>query len=249
MQKIGLISGTVPIQSGEQKSVYTDYGFPSSPLSFFTLGEITFIHINRHGQDNQIPPHKINNHANILALKEQGVSQIIGISSCGIINKNIQLGSLVLPHDFIDFSHPTFYDKERYHISLSDPFCPALRKEVIKTLESLEIPFSTNAVVICPRGPSLETRAEIYAFAKLGADLVTMTCSKEAILAKELGLCYASICTADNLAQAEDNLEISEIISSAKQSSKNITKLLEALYPTDKNCACIDAPEKGKFIS
>jgi len=246
---IGLISGTIPIKTkiSQEKQVDTPYGKPSSPLKFFSFGKNKFIHINRHSLDHTIPPHLINNQANISALKQEGAEKIIGLSSSGIINTKISPGTIVIPHDLIDLDHPTIYQIGDFrHTSLEEPFCPEMRKALINTLKKLKIP-SSSGVIICPHGPSFETPAEIQAFKNLGADIVNMTTTGEAIISRELGICYASVCTADNFATGVGkSYQYSDIKTGAQTSVKQITKLLENIIFTKPPCPCPTAPEKGK---
>jgi purine nucleoside phosphorylase len=246
--KIGLLSGTVPIEAKvTEKKVTTKWGEPSSSLRFFKLGGNEFVHISRHGIPRTIPPHKINNKANMAALKACGVTKVLGISSAGVISKKIKLGTLVVPNDFISLGRETFFDNEICHVSLCEPFCPALRNSLIMSMKDAGLAFD-EGVVISTRGPSFETAAEIRAYGKLGADLVNMTIGQEAVLAKELGLCYASICTADNYAVGiVDNVDFAVVQQGAKTSAVAVKKVLEALTLEGK-CECADAPQKGKAI-
>jgi 5'-methylthioadenosine phosphorylase len=258
--KVGLISGTVPldVEIKEEKNVNTPYGKPSSPLRYFQFNGIDYVHIKRHGDDHKTPPHMVSHKANLYALKKEGVERVIGIGSSGIINEDIQAGSLVVCSDFISlFGRPTFYDgcvvdgldysDGVVHVSLSEPFCKEFRGQVIENLKRLKIRYS-EGVVAQTRGPSLESSAEIRVLKILGGDLVNMTVASEAILARELGICYAGICTGDNLAAGiGEKLTFKEIVKNAAESGKQVGKFLEGFSLGSKNCDCSEAPKLGKF--
>jgi 5'-methylthioadenosine phosphorylase len=251
IMKIGLISGTIPLKVDILKeiTVETPYGSPSSPLYFFELNRNKYIYINRHGPKHTIPPHMINHRANVYALKQAGVEKIIGIGSTGIINRKIRPGSIAIAKDFIDFSpRLTYYNgPETIHVSMSDPICPQMKKTLKQTIEKLGIEYQ-EAVLVKTAGPSFETPAEISAYSKLDADLVGMTIPPEAVLSRELGICYAAILTADNLACGiGKSLELPDILKIIEKSGKLVAKLLHGLNYSEKVCSCEKAPEIGKF--
>lgn len=166
--------------------------------------------VSRHGFAHATPPHKVNNRANVFAFKKLGVKEIVGISACGAIAK-YSIGDLVLAKDFIDFrSSPTFFDSlERLeqHAWMVPPFSESLQQKILAASKKLKLGVRKGGVVAVTSGPRLETPAEIKAFAKLGANLVGMTVSPEAILCKEAGLAYASIAVVANHAAGVKGLK------------------------------------------
>jgi 5'-methylthioadenosine phosphorylase len=152
----------------------------------------------RHGKDHRIPPHKLNHRANLWALKEIGVSRVIGTSSTGSLKKMIHPGTFVVPDDFVAFWEiPTFFDDRVVHSTPS--LDPALRAILVAAAKAAGASTKDGGVYVQTTGPRLETRAEIAFFKKVG-DVVGMTMASEATLACELGLPYASLCTVDNFA-------------------------------------------------
>jgi 5'-methylthioadenosine phosphorylase len=257
--KVGLISGTVPldIEIIEERIVDTPYGKPSSSLRYFQINGIDYVHIKRHGDEHRTPPHMVPHKANLYALKKEGVERIVGIGSSGIINGDIKSGGLVVCSDFISlFGRSTFYDGVQVeglnsdgvvHVSLSEPFCEEFRGQIIDSLKRLGIGYS-EGIVAQTRGPSLESPAEVKALKNLGGDLVNMTVASEAILARELGMCYVAICTGDNLAAGIGRkLTFQEIVKNAVESGKQVGKFLEGFSLGSKNCDCSEAPKLGKF--
>ncbi|MCD6522819.1 MAG: MTAP family purine nucleoside phosphorylase [Candidatus Diapherotrites archaeon] len=191
---IGLIVGTALFGSdifskGKKKTVKTRYG----TIEGFVVDN-AFV-LNRHFGNR--PPHMINHRANIMAMKRSGVEYIISISSTGSLKKGIKPGSIVVPHDYINFNPVTFFDREIKHITPG--LDEKLRKIVIKKIRGIGIKPLTKGVYFQFKGPRYETKAEIRAIAKI-ADLVGQTSASEATLAKELGIPYAMVCTVDNYA-------------------------------------------------
>ena len=83
------------------------------------------------------------------------------------------------------------------------------------------------------QGPRLETTAEIDRLERDGCDLVGMTGMPEAVLARELELCYASISLVVNRAagRGEGEITMKEIEQNLKNGIKDVRKLLEHVIP------------------
>lgn len=187
----------------KQISVNTPYGVVS-PLSACVIGGRDVIFLSRHGVNHLIPPHKVNYRANIWALHKLNVDRIIALNAVGAINPNFKPCDVVVPHDFIDFTKarntPFYDDAPVTHIDMSTPFCPEIRAVVLEKLCCSGLSAWGKAVLLCTEGPRFETPAEIEIFKRLGADLVGMTSIPEAVLTRELEICYAPICFVSNMA-------------------------------------------------
>ncbi len=202
MAKIALIGGSGFDDPGilsdiRTLKIGTPYGHLSSDISLGKLGSTEVAVINRHGKGHRITPSTINNRANIWALKEIGVSTIVATTACGSLREEIEPGHIVFPDQFIDWTKGrknTFFEGDQVaHISMADPFCEKLRSTLIQVAEELKIIHHTNATVITIEGPRFSTRAESRMFRSLGADVVNMSTVPEVVLAREAGICYASI--------------------------------------------------------
>lgn len=199
----------------------------------------------RHGRKHDIPPHKVNYRANIYALHKIGVERIIATNAVGAINLNFKPGELVVPHDLVDFTkqrQQTFYDQAPVtHIDFTEPYCPEIRRVLIEIARETG-GVHDRAVYVCTEGPRFETPAEIRMFRTLGCDIVGMTGSSEAVLARELGICYATLCFASNMAAGisgkltyEEVMNVSKIVMPKIQ--KIIVESIESL-PKTKGCGC-----------
>jgi len=204
IMKIGIICGheiNELINDSEKIIVETSYG--SVPINFVKFENNEIFFLNRHGENKNVPPHNINYRANIQALKSCKIDNIISILTVGSMKKIIGTGDFVIPDDFIDFTKSrclSYFENDRIHIDMNNPFCPSLRKLLIKSCETIEnIKTHNRGIYITTEGPRLETASEIKFFSN-HSDIVGMTLVPEIILAREKGICYASICIVCNMA-------------------------------------------------
>lgn len=169
-----------------------------------------------HGEKHLIPPHRVNYRANIAAMKQQGVTEIYAINIVGSINVDIRPGDLVIPDQIVDYTwgrEHTYFDDflqgldkqpDRYrplqHIDFTSPYDSALRNNLLRQAETIELMVHAGGTYGATQGPRLETAAEIERMRRDGCDLVGMTGMPEAALARELGIPYASLALVVNMA-------------------------------------------------
>lgn len=257
--KIAIIGGTgfeKLFKSAKPLRVKTPCGTP--PILFIgTVDNRRVAFLPRHGPNHSVPPHRINYKANLHALHKLGVEQIISTNAVGAINRDFQSGDVVIPHDLIDFTRTrptTFYDKAPVtHIDMSQPYCPEIRKLLIQTARGKGLQVRDKAVLVCTEGPRYETPAEIEMFRRLGSDIVGMTGCPEAVLARELEMCYATICYVSNMAAGmQQRLSAFEV---SKVSKKILPAIGEVLIGTVKglplkredHCSCSGALKNARF--
>jgi 5'-methylthioadenosine phosphorylase len=251
--KIAIIGGTGfkdLFEASEQLRLGTPYGI-APPLSIGKIEDKEVFFLPRHGPNHALPPHKINYRANIYALYKMGVQRVIAVNAVGAINRDFKPGDAVIPHDFVDFTklrNTTFYDEAPVmHVDVSQPYCPELRKLLIETTRKIGLPVRDRAVLVCTEGPRFETPAEIEMFRRLGCDVVGMTGIPEAVLARELEMCYAAFCFVSNMAAGiQEQLTPLEV---CKVSERIMPKLEQVLIETVKalplerkdGCQCANA--------
>ncbi|HHY36239.1 MAG TPA: S-methyl-5'-thioadenosine phosphorylase [Firmicutes bacterium] len=253
--KIAIIGGTGVYDLDfltEKKTitVATPYGVVSLETGFYQDIGIAFL--ARHGHDHSIPPHRINYRANIWALKELGVQRVLGTAAVGSLRRDLSPGQQVLVDQFLDFTKQrplTFFEGGKsspvVHTDLTEPYCPELRRFL---LESAPAGYSLHdgGVYVCTEGPRFETPAEIRFYAQVGGDVVGMTSATEAILARELGLCYATIAIVTNYAAGlyAKPLSQDEVIASQLANTQNLWLLLQNTLPRlrgEPGCRCRQA--------
>ncbi|MGB9636683.1 MAG: S-methyl-5'-thioadenosine phosphorylase [Thermoplasmata archaeon] len=252
--KIGIIGGSGLYESGlfspeGNLKISTPYGAPSSNIEIGKIGNAHVAFLARHGKGHVLPAHKVNYRANIWALKSAGVERIYSIQTVGSLKMEMEPGHLVIPDQFIDFTKKrdySFYDGGKtYHISMADPFCPELRKILCASAEKLGIKTHSHGTYVCIEGPRFSTRAESKMFRNF-ADIIGMTLVPEAQLARELEMCYASLCQiTDYDVWAEKPVEAHEIITTMQKNIENIKKILADCIPAtpERHCACRNALE------
>ncbi|MFB3764200.1 MAG: MTAP family purine nucleoside phosphorylase [Methanotrichaceae archaeon] len=201
--------------------------------------------ISRHGESH-LPPHKINYRAIVWAAKAAGASRVISINTVGSMSGH-PLGSIVLPYDFVEFTkfrQNTFFDDNAVHVDLTQPYCPDLRANLREAIRSLQLePF--EGIYVCTEGPHLESPAQIRMMRQFG-DVVGMTGYPEVVLAKELSLCYASLCIVTNPAcgMKTEILKARNISDLMRRSDETIREIISralSAIPAEKMCNCKDA--------
>ena len=188
-----------------------------------------------------LPPHMLNYRANVWAAKAIGAQRVIATNSVGTMGDHLP-GSFFIPDNFVDFtkSRPnTFYDNETVHVDMTDPYCSEIRDSLLKALylNHLEL---DSGVYVCTEGPRFETAAEIKMLSSFG-DVVGMTGLPEVVLAKELGLCYASICIITNKATGLSGIKLTadEVMEMLDAKLVTLQKLvLDAVTSLTSPCKC-----------
>lgn len=258
---IGIIGGSGVYEiSGliqkETKKISTPFGNPSDEYKIGEISGVETAFLARHGAKHQIPPHKVNYRANIWGFKELGVERIITVNAVGGINPELAPGQIVILDQVIDFTDgrkSTFYEESQVvHVDFTEPYCPELRHAIHSADRKLGVVFHDKGTYIAVNGPRLETAAEIRAFSKIGADVVGMTGMPEAILARELGICFAGIAVVTNYAAgiSGKKLTTKEVIEKMAEVSEKVKSILKetfSLIPNVRKCSCRDALDGAKM--
>lgn len=254
---LGIIAGTgiyklLNMKNVKEDRIYTPFGEPSDALLFGILEGKSIAFLSRHGRKHTIPPHRINNKANIWLLKNSGIKRVISVSAVGSLKDEIKPGTIVFPDQLIDFGRviETFYNgPDVYHVSLADPFCKNMRKIFIEVAEKLNIEFLEKGTYIRISGPRFSTRAESKMFRRF-ADIIGMTVASEAILAREMEICYANISmVTDYDVWAEKPVDAQEVLKVMKENSKKVEMILRnviKIIDPKEDCECKHALESAK---
>lgn len=209
---IGLIGGTgftqlSNVEVSESRWVDNPFGEASGPVSLGFFNGREFAFMPRHGDPHRIPPHLINYRANLAALKQIGVTEVIAINAVGGIHSALGPSELAIPDQIIDYTYGrehSIYDGVHRevvdHIDFTKPYSDDLRAGLIRAAAQVQVNVLPSAVYGATQGPRLETAAEISRFRQDGCDMVGMTGMPEAALARELGLKYACIALSANWA-------------------------------------------------
>lgn len=227
MKRLGIISSTdleknEPFENLEKRIMENEFG------KAMVLVSDTVAYIPRHGGDpeHHILPHLVNHRANLKALKNLGVEEVISTNSTGSLKRHLKPGMFVVPDDFIVLSGgPTIFDKKPVHIT------PILSEDVrhrwIEAAQDCSIDVINGGIYWQTTGPRLETVAEIKMMSMF-ADLVGMTMGSEAVVARELDLLYASLCSVDNYGHGlvEKPLNMKEILNGGRRHAEAIVRIV-----------------------
>ncbi len=244
MTKIAIIGGTgltrLTNLTITRREVHNSaYGEPSAPLVRGKLEKIDVIFLPRHGAGHTIPPHKVNYRANLSVLHQLGVENVVAINAVGGISEEMSPQTIAVPDQIIDYTYSrahTFFVEglsDVTHIDFTQPYCEILRESILAAAKEARIPVIAKATYAATQGPRLETAAEIDRLERDGCHVVGMTGMPEAALAKELGLCYASINVVANKAAGRSGyneaITMEEIEKNLSVSLESVKRILEIL--------------------
>ncbi len=255
---LGIIGGTglyciEGIEKQKNLMVDTPFGKPSAPIKVGQWHGRDVAFLPRHGDSHTLLPSEINYRANIWALKSIGVPQIIGISAAGSLCDIFAPGDLVIPSQYIDFTkgsrNSTFFGNGLVaHIATANPVCDDLIQQIESIGKNKKIQIHKNGVYACVEGPRLGTQAESHALRTNGGTLVGMTNVPEVFLAREAGLCYATIAIITDYDSWKDNpADHVNVIDVFTLYKNNIAKVIDLIDDTvqaninNSNCLCSSA--------
>jgi 5'-methylthioadenosine phosphorylase len=248
---IGVIGGSgfyEFLDDAREIAVQTPFGLPSDQLTLGTVAGRFVAFLPRHGRDHRYPPHRIPYQANLWALRSVGVRQVLAPSAVGSLTPALGPGTLVIPDQLVDRTTSrtqTYYSEGgAVHVQFADPYCPVGRSVAAATGDAFGWPPVTSGTLVVIEGPRFSTRAESRWYAAQGWSLVGMTGHPEAVLARELALCYTPLClVTDTDAGVEEgegvtHAEVMEVF------ARNLTRLRGLLMmvienlPADRACPC-----------
>lgn len=221
---------------GQTIHVPTPFGLFRGRLSIRNGGKILFV--ARHGKGHRLLPSDVPYQAIAYGLRHVGVQVCLASAAVGSLHSEWQPGSLIVPHDFLDYSnrHLTMHRGRVEHTDFSVPFDQQSRQALIQGANEVKIEVIPSGVYVCTSGPRYETPAEIEAYRRAGGDLVGMTAATEAILLRELNIRYSLLCVVTNLASGIGSLELKHsdvelcIANSLSKISQVFLKAADSLY-------------------
>jgi 5'-methylthioadenosine phosphorylase len=249
--EIGVIGGSGFYEffdAADEVVVETPYGPPSDPVVVGEVAGRRVAFLPRHGRDHRFAPHRIPYRANLWALRSLGVRQVLAPTAVGSLTADYGPGTLGVPDQLVDRTSgrvQTFYDTGApVHVQFADPYCPELRASSLRAARVSGWQPALSGTLVVIEGPRFSTRAESRWYAAQGWTLIGMTAHPEAILARELALCYANIAlvTDTDAGVAEgDGVTHAEVF---RVFAANVTRLRDlvaraiAEVPAERNCPC-----------
>ena len=256
--RLGVIGGSGLYEMPDAKRLgefvaKTPWGPPSDAIAIVEIAGEPVAFLPRHGRGHRILPTEVNARANLCALKEAGVEQIVSFSAVGSLKEELRPLDFVVPRQLIDRTRhrpDTFFGEGIVgHVAFADPFCPRLAGLVAGELVARKLPGARDGeTLVVMEGPTFSTRAESHLYRSWGAGLINMSALPEAKLAREAELCYALVCMVtdyDCWRAGECDVDIQTVIQNLTANAERARGLLRALVPavlaSPRACGCPDA--------
>ncbi|VAZ81985.1 S-methyl-5'-thioadenosine phosphorylase [Mycobacterium persicum] len=207
----------------------TPYGRPSGAITIGAVGGHDVAFLPRHGVHHQYSAHTVPYRANMWALRALGVRRVFAPCSVGSLTSRLGPGAVVVPDQLVDRTRgraDTYFDSGGVHATFADPYCPTLRGAVTGLPDVVD-----GGTLVVIQGPRFSTRAESQWFAAAGFNLVNMTGYPEAILARELELCYAAIALVTDVDAGIDvgkGVKASDVFASFGENIEMLKELVRA---------------------
>lgn len=228
--------------------VETPYGKPSAPIAIGTVEGRSVAFLPRHGAHHEFPAHRVPYRANMWALRSLGVRQILAPCAVGGLQLEHGPGTLVVPDQLVDRTtarHQTYFESGACHVSFADPYCPRLREQLLVGL--IEHDAVDGGAMVVIEGPRFSTRAESKWYAAQGWSVVNMTGHPEAVLARELALCYATVALVTDHDAGVDEAtavtmdEVFAVFAAHTETLKAALTTVVGTLGNDRTCACSKA--------
>ena len=246
-RKLGIIggSGLYKMEGFEKtkwKKIKTSWGDPSDEILLAKLDKEEICFIPRHGRGHKINPTNINYRANIDAMKQLGVTDIISISAVGSLKENLSPGTFVIADQFIDKTFArasTFFDEEIVaHVSMAKPVSKSLGDCCESALKKINVSHQMNGTYIAMEGPQFSSLAESKLYRTWGADIIGMTNMPEAKLAREAEIRYCAVAMVtdfDCWHPEHDEVAVSMVIQTLTKNAVNAQNMIKEVIKTYKN--------------
>ena len=248
--QIGVIGGSgfyAFLDDAREVVVETPYGLPSDPLVLGEVDDRTVAFVPRHGRDHRFPPHRIPYRANLWALRSLGVRQVLAPCAVGGLQAGLGPGSLVVCDQLVDRTSgrtQSFYDRGAVHVGFADPYCPVGRAVAVQQGRVAGWPVTDGGTMVVVEGPRFSTRAESQWYAAQGWSVVNMTGHPEAVLARELALCYTPIALVTDVdagiegAAAVTQAEVFRVFGERTAALRELLFDVVRALPLERSCPC-----------
>jgi 5'-methylthioadenosine phosphorylase len=246
-RKLGIMGGSglykmEGFKKNKWKKIKTSWGSPSDEILTTKLDKEEVCFIPRHSRGHKINPSNINYRANIDAMKQLGVTDIISVSAVGSLKANLSPGTFVVVDQFIDRTFArvkTFFDQEIVaHVSMAKPVCKSLGECCKVALKKLDIVHQMNGTYIVMEGPQFSTFAESNLYRSWGADVIGMTNMPEAKLAREAEIRYCTVAMVtdyDCWHSDHDEVDVAMVIETLAKNSSNAQNMIKEVIKTYKD--------------
>ncbi len=232
----------------EEVKLQTPFGDPSDVIVIGSLCGHRVAFLPRHGRGHRISPSELNSRANIYALKQLGAAQIVSVSACGSLREDFAPRDIVIPDQLFDRTRGRplsfFGNGLVVHISFAEPFCSRLSDLLYKAVAATGAKVHKGGAFLTIEGPRFSTKAESRIYRQWGMDIIGMTATPEAQLAREAEMCYATMAHVtdyDVWHESEEPVTVEAIVQNlmanaaiARQAIKNLVEMLPPTF----DCPC-----------
>jgi 5'-methylthioadenosine phosphorylase len=238
--RIGVIGGSgiytfEGVKVNQRLNMDTPFGKPSAPLIMAEYNGVPLVFLPRHGEGHTLSPSEVPYAANIYALKHVGVRQLISVSAVGSLQEKYHPRHFVIPDQIFDrtkgIRRSTYFGGGMVgHIGFGDPFCRELSRILNSAAEKAGATVHHGGTLVCMEGPAFSTRAESMVYRSQGHAIIGMTALPEAKLAREAGICYATLCMItdfDVWHETEDDVSVEAVVANVKVNTVRARKTLE----------------------
>ena len=246
-RKLGIIGGSglykmEGFTKAKWKKIKTPWGEPSDQVLIAKLGKEEVCFIPRHSRGHKINPTNINFRANIDAMKQLGVTDILSVSAVGSLKKDLEPGRFLIVDQFIDrtFSRiKTFFNEEIVaHVSMAKPTSPGLSNCCEAALKKLNINYQVGGTYVVMEGPQFSTLAESNLYRSWEADVIGMTNMPEAKLAREAEIRYSTVAMVtdyDCWHPDHDEVDVNMVVQTLMKNASNAQNMIKEIIKTFKN--------------
>jgi 5'-methylthioadenosine phosphorylase len=251
--EIGVIGGSglyALLDDTVEVEVDTPFGRPSDRVTVGKVSDRTVAFLPRHARDHSLPPHRIPYRANLWALRGLGVRQVLAPCAVGGLRPDLGPGTFVVPDQLVDRTTgraETFYDEGAVHVPFADPYCPAGRSTVLSQAADAGVAAIDGGTMVVIDGPRFSTRAESRWYASQGWSVVNMTGQPEAVLARELALCFTTVALVTDLDAGADvgetvtQEEVFRVFAENTERMRELVLRAAAALALERRCPCPDA--------
>jgi 5'-methylthioadenosine phosphorylase len=230
------------LEQPQSVTVETPYGASSAAVSIGEVAGRRVAFLPRHGPGHALPPHRINYRANLWALRSLGVRQVLAPCAVGGLRPDVAPGDVVVPDQLVDRTtgrEQSYVESGAVHVPFADPYCVRL-SEALGRRPGVR----TGGTMVVVQGPRFSTRAESQHYAAQGWSLINMTGHPEAVLARELRMCYSAIALVTDMdagVESGEGVGQEEVFAMFARNVDRLKALLAttiADLPAPDGCAC-----------
>jgi len=251
--RIGVLGGSglyamEELEEREEVRLETPFGDPSDAYVLGTLRGVPVAFLARHGRGHRYSPSELPYRANVHGFKQLGIERVLSAGAVGSLREDVEPLHVVVVHQFLDrtrLRNATFFgDGVVAHVSFARPVCPHLREVLIEAAVAADVRHHDYGTYVCMEGPQFSTRAESELYRSWGMDVIGMTNLTEAKLAREAGICYATLAMVtdyDCWHEEADEVTAEMVIANLEQNVEDAQAILvEAVgrVAAERDCDC-----------